>query len=144
MRYHKSMDDNNKFNFDEVLFNMIKNAIKQASFEMYEDTQEMFSESKELMEAQLEALIDDVEEPKMLSLDRMQEMVEDYQEMGTFADVMDNIGYFKTTQDVVSLLTTPSKYSKQYMLWVELGRPTIEDKMYEKFGQAVWSRENLE
>ena len=48
------MDENNpQFNFDEVLFNMIKNAIKAASIEMYQDTQDMFDESKELMEAQL-------------------------------------------------------------------------------------------
>lgn len=138
------MDDNNQFNFDEVLFNMIKNAIKQASFEMYQDTQDMFEDSKELMEAQLEAIIEDVEEPKTLTIERMQEMVDDYKEMGNFADVMDNIGYFKTTQDVVRLLTTPQAYRRQYLLWVELGRPTLNDEMYEKFGQAVWSRENLE
>ena len=138
------MDDNNQFNFDEVLFNMIKNAIKQASFEMYQDTQDMFEDSKELMEAQLEAIIEEVEEPKTLTIERMQELVDDYKEMGNFADVMDNIGYFKTTQDVVRLLTTPQAYRRQYLLWVELGRPTLNDEMYEKFGQVVWSRENLE
>tara|TARA_A100001388_G_C28771406_1_gene504091 strand:- start:2328 stop:2747 length:420 start_codon:yes stop_codon:yes gene_type:complete len=137
-------DNNNDFSFDEVLFNMIKNAIKAASIEMYQDTQEMFEESQELMEAQLEEIIQDVEEPKTLTIERMQEMVDDYKEMGTFAEVMDNIGYFKTPQDVVTLLTSPNKYRRQYMLWVELGRPTINDKMYEKFGQAVWSRETLE
>jgi hypothetical protein len=139
------MDENNsQFNFDEVLFNMIKNAIKAASFEMYQDTQDMYDESKELMEAQLEAIIEDVEEPKTLTLERMQEMVDDYKEMGQFADVMDNIGYFKTTQDVVKLLTTPQAYKRQYLLWVELGKPNLNDDMYEKFGQAVWNRENLE
>jgi hypothetical protein len=139
------MDDNNsQFNFDEVLFNMIKNAIKAASFEMYQDTQDMYDESKELMEAQLEAIIEDVEEPKTLTLERMQEMVDDYKEMGQFADVMDNIGYFKTTQDVVKLLTTPQAYKRQYLLWVELGKPNLNDDMYERFGQAVWNRENLE
>jgi len=139
------MDENNsQFNFDEVLFNMIKNAIKAASFEMYQDTQDMYDESKELMEAQLEAIIEDVEEPKTLTLQRMQEMVDDYKEMGQFADVMDNIGYFKTTQDVVKLLTTPQAYKRQYLLWVELGKPNLNDDMYERFGQAVWNRENLE
>jgi hypothetical protein len=139
------MDENNsQFNFDEVLFNMIKNAIKAASFEMYQDTQDMYDESKELMEAQLEAIIEDVEEPKTLTLERMQEMVDDYKEMGQFADVMDNIGYFKTTQDVVKLLTTPQAYKRQYLLWVELGKPNLNDDMYERFGQAVWNRENLE
>ena len=139
------MDENNsQFNFDEVLFNMIKNAIKAASIEMYQDTQDMFDESKELMEAQLDAIIEDVEEPKTLTLERMQEMVDDYKEMGEFADVMDNIGYFKTTQDVVKLLTTPQAYKRQYLLWVELGKPNLNDDMYERFGQAVWNRENLE
>ena len=85
-------DNNNDFSFDEVLFNMIKNAIKAASVEMYQDTQDMFEESQELMEAQLEAIIQDVEEPKTLTIERMQEMVDDYKEMGTFAEVMDNIG----------------------------------------------------
>ena len=103
-------DNNNDFSFDEVLFNMIKNAIKAASVEMYQDTQEMFEESQELMEAQLEEIIQDVEEPKTLTIERMQEMVDDYKEMGTFAEVMDNIGYFKTPQDVVTLLTSPNKY----------------------------------
>ena len=62
-------DNNNDFSFDEVLFNMIKNAIKAASVEMYQDTQEMFEESQELMEAQLEEIIQDVEEPKTLTIE---------------------------------------------------------------------------
>ena len=65
-------DNNNDFSFDEVLFNMIKNAIKAASIEMYQDTQEMFEESQQLMEAQLEEIIQDVEEPKTLTIERMQ------------------------------------------------------------------------
>ncbi len=140
------MEEGRNFSFDEVLFNMIKNAIKQASFELYVDSQEAFSDdfevSKEEMEKQLDALIPEIAEPKALTIDKMQEMVDDYKEMGQFANAMDSIGYFKNTQDVVALLTSPQKYRKQYLLWVELGRPNMQDKMFEKFGQAVWSREN--
>ena len=113
------MEEGRNFSFDEVLFNMIKNAIKQASFELYVDSQEAFSEdfevSKEEMEKQLDALIPEIAEPKALTIDKMQEMVDDYKEMGQFANAMDSIG---------------------------LGRPNMQDKMFEKFGQAVWSREN--
>ena len=123
------MEEGRNFSFDEVLFNMLKNAIKQASFELYVDSQEAFSEdfevSKEEMEKQLDELIPEIAEPKALTIDKMQEMVADYKEMGQFANAMDSIGYFKNTQDVVALLTSPQKYRKQYLLWVELGRPNM-------------------
>ena len=128
------MEEGRNFSFDEVLFNMLKNAIKQASFELYVDSQEAFSEdfevSKEEMEKQLDELIPEIAEPKALTIDKMQEMVADYKEMGQFANAMDSIGYFKNTQDVVALLTSPQKYRKQYLLWVDLCSPNMQDKMF--------------
>ena len=92
------MEEGRNFSFDEVLFNMLKNAIKQASFELYVYSQEAFSEdfevSKEEMEKQLDELIPEIAEPKALTIDKMQEMVADYKEMGQFANAMDSIGYF--------------------------------------------------
>jgi len=136
------MDKNNSF--DGIFFEMMKEAIKQASFEMFAESQQSFDVSQQEMEKQLNAIIQEVDEPKSLTIERMQEIVEDYREMGEFASVMDGIGYFKKPKDVIDLLLKPEMYRQQYFLWVELGRPKKKDEMYEKFGQAVWSRESKE
>lgn len=133
-----------EMSFDGIFFEMMKEAIKQASLEMFVESQQSFELSQDEMEKQLEAIIDEVQEPKKLSIERMQEIVDDYKEMGEFARVLNDIGFFKSPNDVIDLLTKPQLYRKQFFLWVELGRPKKEDAMYEKFGQAVWSRENLE
>ena len=137
------MDNPEKFeSFEQVLFFMLKNAIKQASYELMMETepQEL---SEEELEEMYEKLLDPVDEPKQLPLERMQEMIQDYNELGTFADCMNKIGFFKDTSDVIELLNKPVKYKQQYLLWVELGRPTEKDETFERFGQAVWNREKL-
>ena len=137
------MDNPEKFeSFEQVLFFMLKNAIKQASYELMLETEPQELSEHEL-EDMYEKLLDQVEEPKELPLERMQEMIKDYNELGSFADCMNKIGFFKDTADVIELLNSPVKYKKQYLLWVELGRPTENDEMFERFGQAVWNREKL-
>ena len=139
------MEDNEKYSFEHVLFSMLKNAIKQASFEIMMESQDM--ETRELTDEEweeaLNELVPPVDEPKELTIDRMQQIVEDYKEIGSFADCLNIIGYFKTPEDVVKLLKTPNNYKKQYMLWVELDRPKPSSKEFERFGQAVWNREKI-
>ena len=139
------MEDNEKYSFEHVLFSMLKNAIKQASFEIMMESQDM--ETRELTDEEweeaLNELVPPVDEPKELTIDRMQQIVEDYKEIGSFADCLNKIGYFKTPEDVVKLLKTPNNYKKQYMLWVELDRPKPSSKEFERFGQAVWNREKI-
>jgi hypothetical protein len=138
------MDKNNMPSFDGLFFEMIKEAIKQASVEMFIESQQGYDISQKEMEKQLNEIIAEVEEPKTLTIDRMQEIVEDYRELGEFAGVMDEIGFFNKPKDVIDLLIKPNLYKKLYLLWVELGRPNKKHEMFEKFGQAVWSRETKE
>ena len=51
------MEEGRNFSFDEVLFNMLKNAIKQASFELYVDSQEAFSEDFEVSKEEMEKML---------------------------------------------------------------------------------------
>ena len=109
------MDNPEKFeSFEQVLFFMLKNAIKQASYELMMETEPQELSEDEL-EEMYEKLLDPVDEPKQLPLERMQEMIQDYNELGTFADSMNKIGFFKDTSDVIELLNKPVKYKQQYL-----------------------------
>jgi len=140
------MEENGKYSFDQMLFMMLKNAIKQASYEIMVESNDM--EDRELTDEEweeaLNELVPQVEETPTLTIDRMTEMVDDYRELGNFADSLNKIGFFKSPEDVVSLLREPNKFRKQYMVWVELDRPKPSSKEFERFGQAVWNREKIQ
>ena len=139
------MDDNGKYSFDQALCMMLKNAIKQASFEIMMESNDIEERelSDEEWEEALNELVEPVEEAPELTIDRMQTIVDDYRELGLFADAMNKIGFFKSPDDVVKLLKQPNNYRQQYMLWVELDRPKPNSKEFDRFGQAVWSREKI-
>jgi hypothetical protein len=123
--------------FEIAIFEIMKEAIKAASYEMMEETRDNIEDQ---MEVELDKLIAEVTEPKDPLTDRLQEIVNDYAEYALFAEALLDIGMFVTPDDVVHLMKFPNKYKREYLIWNELKKPTVLDEMFLTFKQQVWNK----
>ncbi|MEL0255513.1 MAG: hypothetical protein VW930_06175 [Burkholderiaceae bacterium] len=123
--------------FEIAIFEIMKEAIKAASYEMMEETRDNIEDQ---MEVELDKLIAEVTEPKDPLTDRLQEIVNDYAEYALFAEALLDIGMFVTPDDVVHLMKFPNKYKREYLIWNELKKPTVLDEMFLTFNQQVWNK----
>ena len=132
------MDNNSENPFELAIFEIMKEAIKQASYELMSEN---VSSVEEEMTDELNRLIEEVTEPDKPLVDRLQDIIDDYAEYAVFAESLLDLGLFVTPEDVVHLMKFPTKYKMEYMLWNELGKPSLGEKEFEIFRKEVFNRE---
>ena len=132
------MDNNSENPFELAIFEIMKEAIKQASYELMTENS---SSIEEEMTDELNRLIDEVTEPEKPLVDRLQDIIDDYAEYAVFAESLLDLGMFVTPEDVVHLMKFPQRYKMEYMLWTELGKPNLGDKEFEIYRKEVFNRE---
>jgi hypothetical protein len=132
------MDNNSENPFELAIFEIMKEAIKQASYELMTENSNSIEEE---MTDELNRLIDEVTEPEKPLVDRLQDIIDDYAEYAVFAESLLDLGMFVTPEDVVHLMKFPQRYKMEYMLWTELGKPNLGDKEFEIYRKEVFNRE---
>ena len=132
------MDNNSENPFELAIFEIMKEAIKQASYELMTENSNSIEEE---MTDELNKLIAEVTEPEKPLVDRLQDIIDDYAEYAVFAESLLDLGMFVTPEDVVHLMKFPQRYKMEYMLWTELGKPNLGDKEFEIYRKEVFNRE---
>jgi len=132
------MDNNSENPFELAIFEIMKEAIKQASYELMTENSNSIEEE---MTDELNRLIAEVTEPEKPLVDRLQDIIDDYAEYAVFAESLLDLGMFVTPEDVVHLMKFPQRYKMEYMLWTELGKPNLGDKEFEIYRKEVFNRE---
>lgn len=124
--------------FEIAIFEIMKEAIKAASYEMMQEARGAVEDE---MNVELDKLIAEVTEPPPPLTDRLQEIIDDYAEYAYFAEALLDVGMFVTPDDVVHLMKYPTKYKREYMIWNELGKPTVlDDDTFPIFKKEVWNK----
>jgi len=65
---------------------------------------------------------------KKILTERMEDFMQDWKEMATFCEALVEAEHFTEVKDVIDFLQNPAKFSRQYLLWLELERPMKKDK----------------
>ena len=128
--------------FEIAIFEIMKEAIKAASYEMMQEARGVVEDE---MNVELDKLIAEVTEPPPPLTDRLQEIIDDYAEYACFAEALLDVGMFVTPDDVVHLMKYPTKYKREYMIWNELGKPSVlDDDTFSIFKKEVWNKKKRE
>ena len=54
--------------------------------------------------------------------------MQDWKEMAKFCEALVEAEHFNEVKDVIEFLKSPAKFSRQYLLWLELNKPMKNDK----------------
>ncbi len=77
---------------------------------------------------------------KELLVDRAEQFKEDWLEVGEFAKALFDAGCLLKAEDVIYFITHTYKFTPQYLIWLELGKPKENDELYGLFKSEALNR----
>lgn len=73
-------------------------------------------------------------------VDKVQETIDNWTELGRFIEVMHDAGVLQTAEDVIRAMKFPKLYKQPYMIWVEFKKPNKTSKEFSVFQREVLNR----
>jgi hypothetical protein len=72
--------------------------------------------------------------------ERTKQFKSDWIEVGEFAKALLDAGIFTEAKEVVRFITHTYEYTAQYLVWLELDKPKVEDEYFELFKMEAFNR----
>ena len=72
--------------------------------------------------------------------ERTKQFKSDWIEVGEFAEALLDAGLLTKPTDVVRFITHTYEYTAQYLVWLELNKPKVDDEYFELFKMEAFNR----